>query len=195
MLLVLLAAFAGCGSHDRSGPTARVAEQAPPTTIATIDDPYAVPQVIDVAYINQVLAALDHIYGEAIRTLVRDRAVTPQFTDLMRSIYTEEQLHQITDLAAHARDKGFSTMSPTPADPKTVVQRVLRASVTCIFVAVDRELSPVSAPGPTIPVPQNYIALQRSADSPAARDPNPTIWRMAYEGFRPDGSEPAVRCA
>ncbi|MFN2504089.1 MAG: hypothetical protein ABR540_07650, partial [Acidimicrobiales bacterium] len=45
-------------------PSATVGTEAPSTTSA---DPYAVPAVIDEAYVNRVLAGLDAAVGEVVR--------------------------------------------------------------------------------------------------------------------------------
>ncbi len=47
----------------------------PPATTTT--NPYAVPAVIDVAYVNRVLAGLDAVMGDAGRSLVRSNENDP----------------------------------------------------------------------------------------------------------------------
>jgi hypothetical protein len=58
--LVLVLAAACSQSGDERGPTATV-PSAPITTQPA--DPYAVPDVIDAAYVNRVLAGLDAVMG------------------------------------------------------------------------------------------------------------------------------------
>ena len=56
---VVVAGLAGCGVGGSSG------ADGPTATRPTVPpDPYAVPAVIDEAYVNRVLAALDQANGE-----------------------------------------------------------------------------------------------------------------------------------
>ena len=66
LLLVGLVVLGACGGGDDDalGPTATL-PQATTTT-----DPYAVPAVIDEAYVNRVLAGLDQAVGEVTRLVV-----------------------------------------------------------------------------------------------------------------------------
>ena len=63
-VVALALLLTACSSGHRV-PTAQV-RPAPPTTA----DPYAVPAVIDIAYVNRVLAALDQVDGDATREAV-----------------------------------------------------------------------------------------------------------------------------
>ena len=87
---ILLAALAACSdsSSDKASPAATVAtEPAPTTTI----DPYAVPPVIDVAYVNRVLAELDRVMGDVTRLVVRTRTIPPEAYDRLRALYPDDE--------------------------------------------------------------------------------------------------------
>ena len=77
-MLLAAVVLAACGGKDEPlVPTATV-PQATTTT-----DPYAIPTVIDEAYVNRVLAGLDHAVGDVTRTAILSAAVTQ---DINRSL-------------------------------------------------------------------------------------------------------------
>ncbi len=79
--VVLLAVAACSGPSHRSTtptsvpapPTSAPSTSAPSTVSAT--DPYAVPRVITVAYVNSVLAALAHVSSEGARAFAASRQI------------------------------------------------------------------------------------------------------------------------
>src|SRR4051794_20455496 len=54
---------------------------APPTTLATTTTVanYDIPATIDQAYVQRVVSAHDHALGDAIRVMVRDKAISDDF--------------------------------------------------------------------------------------------------------------------
>lgn len=188
LVAVLVAACNGGGG--------RTEETLPPpvevTTTTVVD--YSVPAVIDVAYVEKVMAALDRVYGDAIRTLAAERQITEPFLSRLAAIYGDKQF----DLAQRAwvRDvaDGLDDLRSPPGDPTTVVQRTVRLDADCMVAAVERTFRAVREP--VTSTPQKYIAL---VPKPPGRDPqslNPTPWLMSYDGFvaEPAGAEPASPC-
>ena len=87
VLVAALATGVACGGKDEPlGPTATV-PQATTTT-----NPYAVPPVIDEAYVNRVLAGLDQAVGDVIRLVVSSRTLSPEALDRLRTIYVGDAL-------------------------------------------------------------------------------------------------------
>lgn len=190
-LLLVAVLMAACNGGD--GPTVDTLPPPVETTSTTVVD-YAVPAVIDAAYVEKVMAALDRVYGDAIRTLAVERQITEPFLSRLAAIYGDKQF----DLAQRAwvRDvaDGLDDLQSPPGDPATVVQRAVRLDADCIVAAVERTFRAVR--DPVTSTPQKYVAL---VPRPEGRDPrsfNPTPWMMSYDGFvaEPAGAEPASPC-
>ena len=80
--MAVLLACAACGGNDKPlGPAATV-PQATTTT-----NPYAVPPVIDEAYVNHVLAGLDQAVGDITRLIVNDGRVSDEAADRLEALY------------------------------------------------------------------------------------------------------------
>jgi hypothetical protein len=166
---------------------------APAPTTATTAVSYAVPAQIDAVYVGRVIQALDHVYGDAIRIMVRDRAVDEPFLKHLLAIYTDRFFRLAQDAWVKDVSRGLPGLPGSPGDAITTVQRLLRAEPVCVVAAVSRDYSP-SRTDPTPDPQQHYAAL---IPKPADRDPgglNPTPWILTYDGFTQDGSAPEDPC-
>lgn len=190
------------GSKGSAGANPTLATDPPRTnpTLATVPPAttttnlYAVPAVIDAAYVNRVLAALDTQLGDVTRLLIRTKTFPAEAFDRLKAIYTDNESLQLK-LDAFQADlrKGFADYKPTPGNKITTVTKMVTASRTCIFVEVRRDYTPVTGKN-TIIHPQ-WAALKPSDPS---RDPsryNGTSWAFAYDGVQPDSTEPPNPCA
>jgi hypothetical protein len=65
---------------------------APPTTTT---NPYAVPAVIDAAYVNRVLASFDALLGDVLRIVLRTNTIPPEAYDRLKAIYADPVFMQI----------------------------------------------------------------------------------------------------
>jgi hypothetical protein len=154
---------------------------AAPTTTTT--DPYAVPNPIDAAYVNRVLAGLDGVLGDALRLVVASRTIPREAADRIKSLYGTDQLLNVkVDGLSVDVAKGLPTAKPQPGNVKTTVVDLLSAKPTCIYAKVARDYSATT----TSPLPS--LATQWVAVVPLdpRRDPslfNPTRWAYIYEGF------------
>lgn len=164
----------------------------PETTVTTAVD-YTVPAVIDAAYVEKVMAALDHVYGDAIRTLARERKITQDFLDRLAAIYTPKQFDFSQRLWVRDVAAGLEGLSPTPGDPRTVVQQIVRADAFCVLVRVDRDFAATHTKEDA-PTPQEYVSLVPKPLRPTTL--NPTPWVMSFDGYvaEPAGAEPANPC-
>jgi hypothetical protein len=166
---------------------------APAPTTATTAVSYAVPAQIDAAYVGRVMQALDHVYGDAIRIMARDRAVDEPFLKHLLALYTDRFFRLAQDAWVKESAMGLGTLAPQPGDPVTTVTHLLRAEPTCVVAEAVRDFGPIRTTPPEQP-PHRYIALVPSA---ADRDPghlNPTPWVMTYDGYTDDGSPPEDPC-
>jgi hypothetical protein len=189
-----LAASAACSPSgaDRSGPTATVATEAPATTTTT--DPYAVPAVIDEAYVNRVLAGLDATRGDATRSIVASRTIPRDAYDRLRAMYGSDQWLQLRlDSLQSDMRRNFAGYAAEPGNQVSTVVKLLTATAPCIFAQVRRDYSAVG-PGATASSDRNWVGLRPLDPS---RDPaghNPTSWALVYDGFPEDRSQPPDPC-
>lgn len=101
--LALLASTAcsdGGADKGSAGANPTLATDPPRTnpTLATVPapttttNPYAVPAVIDAAYVTKVTAALDKVLGDAIRSMVAAGTITTDGYDRLRAIFGSTEL-------------------------------------------------------------------------------------------------------
>lgn len=192
---LLLAASAACHASSAqkvSGPTATVATEPAPTTTT---NPYAVPPVIDAAYVNKVLAGLDAIRGDVTRQILAAHTIPRDAYDRMRAIYGDDNWLQLRiDSFQSDIRRNFAGYSATPGNQVTTVVQLLSRDSTCIFARVRRDYSAIG-PGASTTSDQNWVALKPLDES---RDPggyNATSWALVYDGFPEDRSEPSNPCA
>src|SRR5687767_16003456 len=92
-LLLAVALLGGCDSGGRDDDTL-----PPPVSTSSTTVDYSVPEVVDVAYVEKVMDALDHVYGDAIRTLARERTITEDFLSRLAAIYTPSEFGLVQDI-------------------------------------------------------------------------------------------------
>lgn len=174
-----------------NGGAGRTVETLPPPVETTSTTPadYAVPPVIDVAYVEKVMAALDRVYGDAIRTLAAERQITEQFLSRLAAIYGDRFFRLAQESWTKEIGAGLRSLAATPGDPKTAVVFLVRQDSTCVIAAVRRDFRAIRSTAPTA-TPQRFVAL---VPRPPATN-NPTGWVMAYDGWTTTGEAPEDPC-
>jgi hypothetical protein len=164
----------------------------PPATTTT--NPYAVPAVIDAAYVNVVLAGLDAQLGDVTRLLIRTQTFPQEAYDRLKAVYTDDQALQLK-LDAFQSDlrRRFQDYRPSPGNKVTTVTKTITVTASCIFVEVRRDYSAVA-------LMNNVLHPQWAALKPLdpSRDPkgyNNTKWALAYDSVQPGLAQPANPCA
>jgi len=114
-LCVMIVAGAACsGGGGGAGSAANLATSSvvatsavtvtTTTTPATID-PYAIPKVIDAAYVNRVLAALYAVDGDAVREVLASGQVEASAISKQSQIFSGDQLAiELRNLALVSKD-------------------------------------------------------------------------------------------
>ena len=163
---------------------------APPTTA----DPYAVPPVIDAAYVNRVLAAFDAAVGDVVRMVVSAKAVTPEAMEKLKALYAGEALSLQVDGFQTEWAQGFRGYKPVIGNQKTSVTELITNNHRCVFARVARDYSEVGEfPDPGLS--DQYVALKLLEPSSDPNHYNPTPWIMTYDGFTKSRSRPLDPCA
>lgn len=192
---VAVAASAACSpssaNRDNAGSTATVATEPPRTTTT---NPYAVPTVIDAAYVNRVLAGLDAAVGDVTRMVVRTRTIPREAYDRLRAIYANDGSLQLAiDIIQNDIRRDLPGYSVEPGNQVTRVVELITNNSACIFVRVSRNYSAIG-PGASPTSDKNWVALRRLDQARDFNGYNSVGWAFAYEGFTPDRSQPTDPC-
>ncbi len=184
----LIVGVACGGDEEPLGPTATV----PRATTTT--NPYAIPTVIDEAYVNRVLAGLDQGLGDVTRLLVRTKTVPTEAIERLKAFYAGRALQLQVDSFQRDELEQFVAYREDPDNQITTVTELIDAAPVCIFAQVNIDVSPVSLqPDPAFA--KQWVILARLDP---AKDPlsyNPTGWIVLYQGFNPDLTAPPNLCA
>ncbi len=168
LALLALSSCGGSGAYS-AGPTATV----PRSTSTT--DPYAVPAIIDVPYLNRVFAALKKVNGDATRLIVANRRITPEAADLLHAVYADDEFKAQAEDWNNLIDGGLKTFRPNPGDRTTHVRQLLIVRSECLALSVDRDYSALAA---------NPEAGASALVSLVPRPPNavnPTPWAISAQ--------------
>lgn len=152
----LLVVLAGCRAEG-SEPRARV----DPTVAAapTTTHPLAVPEVIDEAYVNRLLAAFDQALGDAFRAYVAAGGPTPEVEERVRAVVDG-------DLAISVYS-GFDVLFAlltleAPGNPVSEVEFLDVATADCIHARVLRHIAPQVGPAGGEPF-GTWLGIERLA--------------------------------
>jgi len=192
--ILLLTLAAACGpSGDKATPTPTVTVATEPARTTTTN-PYAVPAVIDVAYVNRVLAGLDAVMGDVTRLVATTKTIRPEAYDRMKSVFPDnDRLQRAIDSFQRDLRNNLTGYKPNPGNKTSTVTDLITASPGCIFTEVRRNYSAVST-SPSAELEVQWIGL-RPLDP--ARDPygyNATRWVYVYERVPPNHAQPPNPC-
>lgn len=198
LLAALAIAASACSpsSADKAtgstAPTATVATEPAPTTTT---NPYAIPAVIDAAYVNRVLAGLDAQIGEVRRLVKRTGTIPPDAYDRLRAVYgTDRALQLATDLLQVDIQANFKGYNDVPGNQLTTTSQLISSKSNCIFARVARDYSAVG-PGASTTSDRNWVALKTAESARDVHGYNRTGWALIYDGFPPDRTQPPDQCA
>lgn len=192
LALAGLLLVAACAGDDDSEAVSSATVPAAPTTTTTTN-PYAIPELIDAAYVNRVLAGLDAAVGEVVRLVAATRAISPEAFDRVKALYSGEEVRQRRlDALSLAVASGLRGYRSPPGNQVSTVQEVITARVDCIFARITRDFSAVVSVERDMPT--EWIALKPIAQPPPVAEYNSTGWTIDAEGVRSDGSPLVNRC-
>jgi len=163
-----------------------------PATTTTVPDTNVVPPKITVAYVDAVLAQLNHVYGDAVRASVKADKVTHQAVRYLQAIYNKPLGAEERRVFAETIAGGLQNARRMPGDPISTVQKLVYTSPSCIYVRVRTNLDPVVI-HPVAPAADEFMGLQRPA---AGGDPgaNHTPWILFFDGVTETPSNVPNQC-
>jgi len=186
-----LSLLTSCSGPVTANGTATLPGPAPASTATpSTSDPWAVPATIDATYVNRVLAFLDHAQGNAVRSVRRANALTPEFTRIQSAIRADpHEIRLAIQVQENSIKTGWSNLRSSPGDRSTTVQLLLRVDQHCIVSAVVEDFSALTITAP-IRYPAWFVGLVAKAVSAA----NPTHWAISYDGYESTGGLPEAPC-
>ena len=190
--MLLTSVCAGDESTDEPGAT--VPTEAPTSSTTAVADVSTIPPVIDEAYLNRVLEALDAVDGMATRIIVEKKDLVPEAAQLLAAIYDDEEFKDQTNawLTLLDREPQLQSIRPSPGNRKTTINRIISESSSCVWLATKRDYSAL-ATEPAGPYAE-YMALRPLDPAKDPKNLNPTAWSIYESGSNPDGSEPPDPC-
>ncbi|MEO7836075.1 MAG: hypothetical protein ABIS21_00360 [Acidimicrobiales bacterium] len=194
-IITALALAGGCSSStrdDTADPTVPTTTEETTTTAAP--DPFAVPEVIDEAYVNKVLAALDQVDGEALRRVVTNGTVQIEVSSMVRAIYNDPQFEQELGGLFKVFAEGLEPFKNPPGNRRRTVTRFGTGSPECIFTEVHSDFSAVlKAPPPDPPGEVEIVTLRPTQTGADPENHNPTPWSVSNSEVIKTGEVPAER--
>jgi hypothetical protein len=160
-LLLATAMIAACGDDGESA--ADTTTTARPTTTSSTtttepDDPWAVPDDIDEAYVQRVLTELYRLDGEATRLAISEGVVTDQVIELVRHVFVDELAAAHLNALVEDAHAGFPGYVDPPGDASVQLVELLAASRSCVSVVIELDFSPMVV-SPTAR-PLSYVVLR-----------------------------------
>lgn len=167
------------------------------TTTQATGASYAVPAVIDTAYIDRVLAALDQVEGDAVRGLVAGGDVDAESVARLRAIYNDPEFERARSGLLETGADGVGEFKQPPGNRRTTVTQVLTASPTCILVEATTDFSAVAtSPPPLNPAKYDLFTMRpsRAENDPAQLNPTPWSYSNAEVITRGNPIPPRAAC-
>ena len=153
---------------------------ASPTTSAALGpNPDVVPLVITADYVNAVFKVLNHVNGNAVRTLLSTGQVTPGVQTDLRAIFNDPLYQEEVRIAGQSIQGNLSNVQRPPGDIQTTVVELVDSSPSCIFVQTKSTYSAVLV-HPTPPAASEYWVLRPKQPGTDPSGLNPTPWSLSF---------------
>lgn len=187
-VLVLLSAammLAGCGSGGSSS-----SEATPSDTPTSSTDPWALPQTIDVAYVQRVVNEIEEQRDFYLDDIHSAHQFSKTTEDRIRAIYVEPYLSEALQGASESSMKEHPELKDDTAPSLVPVKSIRSGSPTCISAVVDVDDSPgLKEPGKVV----EFVVTLRRAKSVA--ESNITQWQESNWDGTSGASGKKDRCA
>lgn len=171
MAAVVVLTLAACTRGGYHGPEGL---QPLPTTV---EDTFAVPDVIDAAYVNRVLAELNRIDGDFNRLLVKTHTVEPKARALLRAIFNDPALD---DEMRSLETLDYGNFKRPPGNRRTTVTEVVTGRPTCILAKVTYDFSAVAVATGSYPGEVDIVTLRPKQEGADPHGKNPTPWAFSH---------------
>lgn len=172
VVAVVASACSSGGHHSAAGTTTSTTASAGP-------NPDVIPSVITPAYVDAVFRVLNHINGNATRSLLASKSMTSSVRADLRAIFAGPLYLKEVQLDQTSIKGSLANVRQPPGDVTTQVVRLIHVTGRCIFVAVTENYGAVLyKPGP--PPSSGYWGLQPKVASSDPEHLNPTGWSFFF---------------
>ncbi len=172
VVAVVASACSSGGHHSAAGTTTSTTASAGP-------NPDVIPSVITPAYVDAVFRVLEHIDGNASRSLIAAKAVTPQVLADIRAIYNDPLYAEEVQIAHQSLQGDLTNVKKPPGDVVITVTSLISSSGRCVFVRATSDYSAVIVKVPPQPSSEYWaLAPKTSGDDPSHL--NPTPWALFF---------------
>ncbi len=179
--------LAGCSTTSRPTASAdtRPAASSPASTIPAVTaspngvNPDVIPAVITIPYVDAVFKVLNHINGDAVRTVIGAGSLTPSALADIKAIYAPPLLTVELKVFAVGLTQDRSNLRSPIGDRITTVRRLIYASNSCVFVETRTQLTNVEISPTAAPASEYWELVTKTS----LQDPghlNPTPWSLDY---------------
>ena len=152
------------------------------TSTTTLEQRYAVPATVTAGYVNDVLVALNRVYGDVVRKQVTSGRFEPADLVPLRAIFSENETFQAGYALTHSDPKPADVYHAPIGDRRMSVIRLLTVRADCISLEALYDFSAVvrNPPAPS----SGWISLRPKEPAADPGHVNPTPWMIATEEFR-----------
>lgn len=177
---VMAVAAGACRSGSADDQPRTTVPTAPAETTTTAPaDPYTVPGVIDKAYVDRVLAALNKVYGDVVRKIRSTGLYERSDLDSLGAIFRDTLLERQAYLFRDIPGRDPSVYREPIGDRRMTVEEIIIARPDCIYVRATLDVSDVAADPP--PPATVFITLKPVLPGFNEQGINPTPWAMSRE--------------
>lgn len=196
-LTLALPACSRATSDDRTLRPLSPGEAVTPTPPSTTSEGTRprVPDNIDAPYVDQVMAELDRLEGDAVKELVAKRAPTQRFDALLQAVYDEPGYAR--SRATYFQDvaDGFVDLASRPGQPRTRVSEIVDASRDCVVARTSRSYESVYVGALPAGDSDGYVQLHLKEQSSDPAGLNPTAWSIVSDIVAEEATIPEDPCA
>ncbi len=185
--------LASACSSSKAGVAAARPTIATAVASTTTTDPYAVPPVIDVAYVNRVLAGLDAAVGDVVRFVVKTHPAPHDITLRLKPLYNDRALAAQLEFFHQDAAENYKGYRDNPDNERSATLEVISGNPQCIFARVTRDYGPVSA-NPSGQLSVQWVGLVPLQPDRDLNHVNVTGWSYIYDGYEVNHVPPPDPC-
>lgn len=179
--------LAGCSttSHPSASPATSAAVNAPSsatpsrTAPSSVINPDVIPPVITIPYVDAVFKVLNHINGNAARTIIGANSLTALAIADLKAIYSPPLLAVELRVFSVGLTQDKSNLRSPMGDRVTTVNKLIFTSSSCMFVETTTQLTNVEISPTAVPASE-YWELERKSSIQDPLHLNPTPWALDY---------------
>ncbi len=158
-----------------------------PTTTTITTDPFAVPAVVDLPYVQRVLETIYRLSDEATRYAYATKVPDAELSERLDAIFGGPALEEAKRVLSENAAEGYVRLANPPGDAEVRAVDILQATSTCMVVRANLDFGSYYKDPPPAP-PQGVVQLSKADVLPF----NPTGWGVLVAGDPQPGTNTRV---